>query len=232
MTSSWGAQTQQNATKHEQCAYSLKYTVHTGNDQRCERLFKAHSKSDDAEPVFGGCASSGDIRAASGCGPRGGRSHSHETSSCPTHMHAQPSSFIHWSSTWIWLTVWRHDMDTLYTHYWLLVRGIDWLSVDFHHKVPVMHTLYCPFVLALVAPSLLYKPNSRWTVKWALYLTLMWRSPNECCPSLGFCTLSIHCRIFLRCGGDFTNILRGYFHGIAAIIRLPLCQLINPERYV
>ena len=110
-------------------------------------------------------------------------------------MHAQPFSSVQASWSWIWLTVWRHDMDTLYTHHWLLVRRIDRLPVDFHHKVPVMHTLYCPFVPALVAPSSLYKPNSRWTVKWALYLTLMWRNPNECRPFKGLCTLIVHCCI-------------------------------------
>ena len=34
-------------------------------------------------------------------------------------------------------------MDTLYTHYWFIVRGIGRLPVDFDHTMPVMHTLYC-----------------------------------------------------------------------------------------
>ena len=85
--------------------------------------------------------------------------HLQQNSSCPAHVHAQPSSFLQDSSTYIWLTGWRHDMDTLYTHYWLLVRGIDRLPVDFHHKVPpcqyILHQVNCTHFFSTIETGLI-----------------------------------------------------------------------------
>ena len=135
------------------------WTRHMSHDMFCIKstvlTFLVPSRHIRASGLLG----SGVSGAAAEVGGGVCTSHVQETSSCPTHVHAQSSSFLQVSSTWIWLTGWRHDMDTLYTHYWLIVRGIDWLPVDLHHKVPpcqyILHQVNCTHFFSTIETGLI-----------------------------------------------------------------------------
>ena len=130
------------------------WTRHMSHDMFCIKstvlTFLVPSRHIRASGLLG----SGVSGAAAEVGGGVCTSHVQETSSCPTHVHAQSSSFLQVSSTWIWLTGWCHDMDTLHTHYWLMrgeSTGYRWICTTKCQSASIFYIRST--VLTFLAPS-------------------------------------------------------------------------------